>query len=146
MCGGSGRRSADVQKETHTKKYTRFGRRSRSAAVCAWRAVNTISSALKKKKEKGQRRPRSHLTANLEARLAELLEILPVFGIPGVQEGCKSVRALGDAELREATRPLNESAHQSCIIKARLARLEGRRERGGGVGGVGATVGLSPGS
>lgn len=78
-----------------------------------------------------QRRPRSHLTANLEARLAELLEIFPVFGIPGVEEGCKSVRALGNAELREATRPLNESAHQSCIIKARLAR---RTERCGGWG------------
>lgn len=85
-----------------------------------------------------QRRPRSHLTANLEARLAELLEILPVFGIPRVEEGCKSVRALGDAELREATRPLNESAHQSCIIKARMARLEGR---GGWVGGVGIELG-----
>lgn len=98
-----------------------------------------------------QRRPRSHLTANLEARLAELLEIFPVFGIPGVEEGCKSVRALGDAELREATRPLNESGHQSCIIKARMAMLEGSRGRGreGGavvmVGG-GGTVGLSPGS
>lgn len=81
-----------------------------------------------------RRRPRSHLTANLEARLAELLEIFPVFGIPGVEEGCESVRALGDAELREATRPLNESAHQSCIIKARLVRLAGRRERGAGRG------------
>lgn len=49
-----------------------------------------------------QRRPLSHLPANLEARLAELLEIFPVFGIPRVEEGCKSVRALGDAELREA--------------------------------------------
>lgn len=94
-----------------------------------------------------QRRPRSHLTANLEARLAELLEIFPVFGIPRIEEGCKSVRALGDAELREATRPLNESAHQSCIIKARMARLEGRGERGWWRGGAGeGALSLSPGS
>lgn len=59
----------------------------------------------------------SHLTANLEARLAELLVIFPVFGIPCIKESCKSVRALGDTELQEAIRPLNEKAHQSCIIK-----------------------------
>ena len=59
----------------------------------------------------------SHLAANLEARLAELLVISPVVGIPRIQESCKSVRALGDTELQEATRPLNEKAHQSCIIK-----------------------------
>lgn len=59
----------------------------------------------------------SHLTANLEAQLAELLVIFPVFGIPRIQESGKSVRALGDTELEEATYPLNEKAHQSCIIK-----------------------------
>lgn len=58
----------------------------------------------------------SHLTANLEAWLAELLVIFPVFGIHCIQESGKSVRALRDAELRKATHRLNESAHQSCII------------------------------
>lgn len=66
----------------------------------------------------------SHLAANLKARLAELPVIFPIFGIPRIQESCKSVRALGDTELEETTPPLNEKAHQSCIIK-----------RGGKVGG-----------
>ena len=59
----------------------------------------------------------SHLTANLKARFAELLVIFPGFGILRIQESGKSVRALGDTELEEETHPLNEKAHQSCIIK-----------------------------
>lgn len=59
----------------------------------------------------------SHLIAKLKAWFAELLVIFPVFGILRVQESGKSVRALGDTELEEATHPLNEKAHQSCIIK-----------------------------
>lgn len=59
----------------------------------------------------------SHLTANLEARFAELLVIFPVFGILRIQESGESIRALGDTELEEATHPLNEKVHQSCIIK-----------------------------
>lgn len=59
----------------------------------------------------------SHLAANLEARLAELLIIFPVFSIPCIQKSCKSVRALGDTELWETRSPLNEKAHQSCVIR-----------------------------
>lgn len=69
------------------------------------------------KKQTGPLTTVSHLTSNLEARLAELLVIFPVFGIPRIQESGKSVRALGDTELEEATHRLNEKAHQSCIIK-----------------------------
>lgn len=139
--GGCAKPLAEEDPLTYKKKHAHKQKKTHVSETAA--AVNTIS----RRKKKMQRRPRSHLTANLEARLAELLEIFPVFGIPRVEEGCKSVRALGDAELREATRPLNESAHQSCIIKARLARLEGLEGGGGGWSGCGgATVGLSPGS
>lgn len=58
--------------------------------------------------QKDKNGPQTHLTANLKARFAELLIILPVFGIPRIQESGKSVRALGDTELEEATHGLNE--------------------------------------
>lgn len=81
--------------------------------VCTEGIVSMCTHLFKKKKK----RPLTHLTANLKARFAELLIILPVFGIPRIQESGKSVRALGDTELGETTHPLNERAHQSCIIK-----------------------------
>lgn len=67
----------------------------------------------------------SHLLARLESRFAELLVIVPVFGIPRIEETGKSVRALGDTQLREEKHLLNKNARQSCIIR-RAAKVVSR--------------------
>lgn len=55
----------------------------------------------------------SHLTARVKPRLTELLVIVPVVGTRHIQESGKSVGALGDTELKEATYLLSENASVS---------------------------------
>lgn len=133
MCEGSGRRPADAQTEK-IKNKTRFRRKEETKLqqFCAlWRAVNTFPISRWEK-----------------CRGGLSLTFLPI-SKPGLQNCLKYSQFLvfhasrrvanlsGHLETQSCgrqTRPLNESAHQSCIIKARRARLEGRGERGGGGG------------